>query len=179
MIEFVDIINQPYSGEFEERIYDVQSPWNSKFWSFIKFTNEDSEEWCGVFRGSPRNAKISKNRNEILILTSDYLWKLDSKNGEVIEFEDRPQYKNLAVAPNGDFILADDYHISWVGATLKDSKDLKSPIEMDMIKFKNWENEKLIIECEEFMNWERHLVLELDTINWIIEIKTPHNKSYI
>ena len=31
----------------------------------------------------------------------------------------------------------------------KDSKDLKSPILMDMIKFKNWNNEKLLIECDE------------------------------
>lgn len=35
------IINRPYSGEYEERIYDNNSPWNSQNWTSIKFTNED------------------------------------------------------------------------------------------------------------------------------------------
>jgi len=175
MIELVDIINRPYSGKFEERLYDNQSPWNSQSWTYVKFTNDDYLEWCGVFRGSPRKVEISKKRCEILILTSDYLWKLDSNNGEIIEFIDQPQYQNLTVAPNGDFILADFYNISRIDGALKDSKDLISPVQMDMVKFKNWENEKLIFECDEFMNWERHLVLELDSSNWTIEIKTPHN----
>jgi hypothetical protein len=175
MIELVDIINQPYSGEFEERIYDNQSAWNSQSWTYIKFTNDDFFEWCGVFRGSPRKAEISKRRKEILILTSDYLWKLNSYNGEVIELEDHPQYQNLTVAPNGDFLLADYYNVSRIDGTLKNSKDLTSPIQMDMIEFKSWEGEKLIIECDEFMNWERHVILELDSSNWTIKIKTPHN----
>ena len=178
MIEFVDIINRPHSGEFEERIYDIQSPWNSQSWSYIKFVTDDFSEWCGVFRGSPRIAELSKYKGEILVLTSDYLWRLDSKNGEVKEFEDQPQYHNLTVAPNGDFILADYYNISRIDGAIKDSKDLQSPIQMDMIKFKNWENEKLIIECDEFMNWDRHLTLELNSSNWTIEIKTPHNNVY-
>ena len=70
----------------------------------------------------------------------------------------------MTVAPNGDFILADYYSISRIEGTLKSAKHLQSPIRMDMIKFKSWKNEKLIIECDEFMNWERHLILELDLI---------------
>ena len=175
MIESVDIINRPYSGEFEERIYDHQSSWNSQSWTYIKFINQDYSEWCGVFRGSPRKAEVSKSKNEILILTSDYLWKIDTKNGDILEMEDQPQYQNLTVAPNGDFIVADYYNISRINGQLKDSKDLQSPVKMDMIKFINWEKEKLIIECDEFMNWERHLTLELNSLYWTIEIKTPHN----
>ncbi|MEO1548261.1 MAG: hypothetical protein AAFU74_16070, partial [Bacteroidota bacterium] len=106
MIAELDIINQPYSGELEERIYDNQSHWNSQSWTYIKFINQDYSEWCGVFRGSPRKAEISKSKNEILILTSDYLWKLNTKNGDILEMEDQPQYQNLTVAPNGDFIVA-------------------------------------------------------------------------
>ncbi len=107
MIESVDIIDQPYSGEFDERIYDDQSPWNSQSWTYVKFTNYDYSEWCGALRGSPRKAEISKSRCEILVLTSDYLWKLDSKNGDILELKDQPQYQNLTVAPNGVFVLAD------------------------------------------------------------------------
>jgi len=171
MIEFLNLITRPYSGEFEERIYDNESPWNSQSWTYVKFVNQDYSEWCGVFRGSPRKTEISKIRNQILILTSDYLWKLDAKNGDILEMEDRPQYQNLTVAPNGDFILADYYDIFRMDGQIKGLKVIQSPIQMDMIKFKSWEEEKLIIECDEFMNWGRHVILELNSLNWKIEIK--------
>lgn len=175
MIELIKIINQPYSGEFEERIYDHNGSWNSQYWTYVKFTNKDYSEWCGVFRGRPRNAEISKIKKEALILTSDYLWKIDTRNGETIEFEDTPKYQNLTVAPNGDFILSDYYSIYRVNGAIKDIKSLNSPIRMDMINFKNWEEQRLIIECDEFMNWERKVTLELDSSNWTIKIKTNHN----
>ena len=35
MIENCEIVNQPYSGEFEERIYDNQSAWNSSSWTVV------------------------------------------------------------------------------------------------------------------------------------------------
>ncbi|MGV6832053.1 MAG: hypothetical protein ACWA5P_10910 [bacterium] len=172
MIINCKIINQPDSGEFEERIYDIQSPWNSQSWAYIKFQNEDFSEWCGVFRGNPIKAEISKKKDEILVLTRDYLWKIDAKNGDVQEYEDQPQYSELTVAPNGDFIIADYYTISRIKGKLKDAKDLISPIKMDMIKFKNWESEILKIECVEFLNWDRQVILELDSSKWTIKIKT-------
>jgi len=33
---------------------------------------------------------------------------------------------------------------------------------MDSIKFQGWNNNKLLITCDEFLNWEHHLELELD-----------------
>lgn len=171
MIESIEIINRPYSGEFEERIYDIESPWNSQSWTYVKFTHDDYSDWCGVFRGSPIKAEISKIKSEILILTSDYLWKLDIKNGDILETEYQPQYQNLTVAPNGDFILADYYNISRITGKLKEAKSIISPIQMDMIKFMAWDKDKLIIECSEFMNWERQVILELDSSKWEIKIK--------
>lgn len=77
MIIKAEVINQPYSGEYNERIYDISSPWNSQSWAWIKFTNEDLTEWCGNFRGFPRDVAVSKKYNSVLVLTSDYLFKLD------------------------------------------------------------------------------------------------------
>jgi hypothetical protein len=177
MIKSAEIISQPYSGDFEERIYDLQSPWNSQSWTYVKFTTNDNLDWCGVFRGSPKAVVLSSLKEEILILTSDYLWKLDSKNGNISETLDQPQYQNLTIAPNGDFILADYYNIFRVTGRLIEPTELKSSIEMDMIEFKKWDNDKLILECDEFMNWERHVTLVLDSSNWSISIKTPHNNT--
>ena len=60
-----EIINQPYSGEFKKRIYDVESPWNSQSWTWIKFTDENMSETVGQFRGFPKEVKYSESRNEI------------------------------------------------------------------------------------------------------------------
>ena len=60
MINEAELINQPYSGQYEERIYDIPSTWNSQRWTWVEFFNDDFSEWCGVFRGSPRYVAISK-----------------------------------------------------------------------------------------------------------------------
>ena len=74
-IVIAEIINQPHSGQYKERIYDVQSPWNSQSWSWVRFTDESGNEFVGQFRGSPRSVKVSRLRNEIIVLTSDYVFR--------------------------------------------------------------------------------------------------------
>ncbi|WP_053405821.1 hypothetical protein [Persicobacter sp. CCB-QB2] len=171
MIKKAEIVNKPYSGEFEERIYDNASPWNSSNWTWIKFTDSDYNEWVGQFRGAPIQVAISENKNETLVLTSDYLFRLENKNGDLIEFEDQPQYHNLTTSPAGDFILADHYNINLINNRLKETVNISSPIEMDMIKFRKWKERKLEFTCDEFTNWDRHLVMELDADKLTIEIK--------
>lgn len=171
MIKKAEIVNQPYSGEFKERIYDIESPWNSSNWTWIKFTDSEYNEWIGQFRGSPRKVAVSEIKNETLILTSDFLLRLENVNGDVIEFEDQPQYHNLTTSPTGDFIIADYYKINVINSVLKETANISSPIEMDMIKFKQWNNRKLEFTCDEFTNWDRHLVMELDVDTLTIQIK--------
>lgn len=165
-----EIISQPYSGEYSEKVYDNKSPWNSRNWTFIKFINDDYFEWCGHFRGFPQKVAISKLRNLVLVLTSDYLYQLDSLTGNLINIEDQPQYTNLTVSPNGDFILADDYHLAKVTSSIKTKELIKSPISMDTIEFKNWNNSKLEFTCDEFLNWDRHLTMTFDSETNQIEI---------
>ncbi len=171
MIIDAEIINQPYSGEYTERIYDNQSAWNSQNWSWIKFTNEDFSEWCGHFRGSPKNVAISEKYSSVIVLTSDYLFQLDRDSGDLVEFEDQPQYQNLAASPSGDFIVADHYKIERFSSTISQKELLQSPIEMDMIKFGNWTDGKLNFTCDEFLNWDRHLKMQLNGKTFQILIK--------
>lgn len=171
MIIEVEIIDQPYSGQYEERIYDISSPWNSQNWTWVKFLNDDFIEWCGEFRGLPRNAAISKKHNHVLILTSDYLFQLDCLSTELMEYESQPQYMNLTVTPFGDFLVADYYSINIIESSLEDKKLLESPIEMDMIKFGRWTDNKLSITGDEFLNWDNNVELELDSETLKITIK--------
>jgi hypothetical protein len=171
MIIEAEIISQPYSGEYTERIYDNESAWNSQSWTFIKFTNDDYSEWCGQFRGFPKKVAISTIQDIILVLTSDYLFQLDRETGNLTDWEDQPQYQNLTVAPNGGFILADYYNFEKVSTSIKEKEPIESPIQMDIIEFKNWDKTKLEFTCDEFLNWDRHLTMTYDSDTNKIEIK--------
>ncbi|MFN8432182.1 MAG: hypothetical protein U0V04_19530 [Spirosomataceae bacterium] len=171
MIIEAEIISQPYSGEYTEKIFDNESAWNSQSWTFIKFTNNDYSEWCGQFRGFPRQVAISTFKNIILVLTSDYLYQLDRETGTLTDLEDQPQYQNLTTTPNGDFILADYYNFEKITTTIKEKELIESPIQMDIIEFKKWDNSKLEFTCNEFLNWERHLTMTYDSETNKIEIK--------
>lgn len=170
MIIEAQIINQPYSGEYQEIIYDKESAWNSQNWTFIKFTNDDNSEWCGQFRGYPIQVALSVKHFVVLVLTSDYLFQLDLGSGRLMESEDQPTYENLTSAPNGDFIIADSYKIEKVTTSIKHKDQIKSPIRMDLIKFKKWENSKLEFTCDEFLNWDRHYTMVYDSDRNKIEI---------
>lgn len=164
------IINRRYSGEYEERIYDNNSPWNSQGWTYIKFTNDDYSECCGVFRGFPKAVSISSIKNIILVLTSDYLYQL-SINGDQLDLEEQSQYRNLTVTPLGDFILADYYYVIRIINSIQHQEKISSPIEMDNIRFKTWNGPILEFTCDEFCNWNRHLNMIYNSETNKIEIK--------
>ncbi|REG88384.1 hypothetical protein C8P67_1382 [Flavobacterium aquicola] len=105
-----------------------------------------------------------------MVLTSDYLYQLDAETGNLTYFEEQPQYHNLTVAPNGDFIIADYYNFEKVTTTIKEREQIESPIQMDLIKFKKWNNSKLEFTCDEFLNWNRHLTMTYDSETKKIEI---------
>lgn len=170
MIIEAEIISQPYSGEYSEIIYDNESAWNSQSWTFIKFTSDDYSEWCGQFRGFPRQVAFSTVSNIVLILTSDYLYQLDRETENLTDLEDQPQYQNLTVSPNGDFILADYYTLEKVTTSIKNKEPIESPIQMDIIEFNEWDNAKLKFTCDEFLNWDRHLTMNYNSTTNKIEI---------
>lgn len=171
LIMKAEIIDQPYSGQYKERIYDISSPWNSGNWTWIKFENEDFNEWCGEFRGSPKGVALSKKYNNILVLTSDYLYQINCLSGELVEYESQSVYQNITVTPLGDFIIADYYCIEKIGSTLKEKKLLDIPIEIDGIHFKLWSENILTITCEEFLNTDKNVEMELDSETLEITIK--------
>src|SRR5690606_616440 len=104
-------------------------------------------------------------------LFRSYLFQLDIVTGNLTDLEDQPQYQNLTVAPNGDFILADYYNLEKITTTLNKKEKIESPIEMDLIEFKEWNNSKLEFTCDEFLNWERHLIMTYNSQTNKIEIK--------
>jgi hypothetical protein len=172
MIVKAEIISQPLSGKFDERIYDIPSRWNSQHWTWVKFVNDDFTEWCGEFKGQARGIALSTKSNIVLVLTSDYLYQLDCIGGDIMEYESDPLYQSLTVSPSGDFIIADYYSIEVIESTISEKKTIEGPLEMDMIKFLRWTNNKLSVRCYEIVNWDNHVELELDGDSFELNIKT-------
>jgi hypothetical protein len=149
MIHKAEIISQPDSGEYKEKIYDISSVWNSQEWTWIKFNSDDSEEWCGNFRGSPKDIAVSPKYNLILVLTSDYLFELDCITGELRAFDDQVEYQCLTVSPSGDFIIADFNDLYLLKTSILDRNSIHSPIDTYGIEFMGWNRGKLLIACED------------------------------
>jgi len=177
----IEIINQPYSGQYKERIYDIESVWNSQFWTWVKFTDDHSVETVGQFRGAPKEAKYSEFLNEFIVLTSDYVFRLNSNDLNIIETISQPEYQDLEVSPTGIYIFHNYYEVMKMNKSLSDMSEINGPFKMDDIRFKKWKGNILEFECEEFTNWERKETMELDTSKWKIKIKneTQHkNKAH-
>ena len=91
-------VSQPYSGEYEERIYDIESCWNSPEWTWIRFV-EDTSIWCGEFRGKYIGATFSEMKGIIIVVTSDYIFIIDITTKEIIDSERNFEYCDVTCTP--------------------------------------------------------------------------------
>ncbi|MUH35321.1 hypothetical protein D9O36_05670 [Zobellia amurskyensis] len=169
-----EIINQPYSGQYKERIYDVKSPWNGREWTWIMFTDELEVKTVGQFRGSPITVRVSEKKEEIVVLTSYHTYRLNIKL-DIIETADHPEFKGLEVSSCGTFIFHNSYEIEIMENSLLEMTLLESPFKMDLIEFRGWDDEKLVFECNEFANYARKAIMVLDSTDW--KIRTQKNAS--
>lgn len=155
-------IEQPCSGEYDEKIYDIESTWNSSDWTWIKF-EENNCVWCGEFRGKYRGAVVSEKLEIIVILTSDYMYVLDLESKEVIEYLQQPSYVEITCTPINDILLSDGYGLEiFKGRKISSIDTIVLPIHADCLKFGEYDGNILKMTCEEFCNWSNNVTLFLD-----------------
>ncbi|MCX2746172.1 hypothetical protein OO013_20000 [Mangrovivirga sp. M17] len=177
MIIATEIINQPYSGQYEERVYDIESPWNSQLWTWVKFIMDNGTEWVGNFRGEPHGVAISNKFNSCIVLTSDYLFLLDLKNGELIESDRNHTFTYLTTSPFGDYIIIDFYKIEKITDGLNNIIKIESPIEMDIIEVKGWNGNLLEFSCVELGVYDKEYFMQFDSETEEIKKITIHNNT--
>lgn len=166
-----EIISQPTSGEYEERIYEIQSNWNSPFWTWVKFNKENGDETVGQFRGFPKSVKISHSRNEVLVLTSDYLYSLDCDNFDLLETDIQTEYQGIEVSPKGEFILHTYFDIMKMEDSFNEIIEIELPFEMNSIEFKNWIGDILEFECESIENRVmKNMILDVEYLTVFMEL---------
>lgn len=169
MICKAEYIQQPYSGEYLEKIYDISSPWNSSDWTWIKFTSEDGV-WCGEFRGKYRGISFSGKLGIIVVLTSDYMYVLDINTTEIVGYYSQPQYMDITTSPNEDILVTDGYGIEmFVNSKVEDMETIVVPVQPDNLRFIEWKENILKVNCYEFLVWgkEIELYLDIETKEWL------------
>ncbi len=164
-------IQQPVSGEFEERIYDVESRWNSGEWSWIKFEEDDLSVWCGEFRGSYRGAVLSEKFGAVAVLTSDCLYVLDVGTGDVIDCESQSGYIEITCTPFGDILLNNGYALYiFKGKNIASLEYLDVPTCHDWLRFIGYEGNILKINCEEvYDNCNELLLMDCETLDITVD----------
>ena len=162
-------IQQPYSGEYTEKIYDIESCWNSSEWSWIRFEN-DNEIWCGEFRGKFRGVALSEKLQITVVLTSDYMYVLDSNTAEVIDYLSQPQYLDITITPLQDILITDSYGIEILkGNKLASIESIVMPIQVEDLQFEEYVGNCLRMTCYEFLAWDKRVELYLDcnSFKWV------------
>ncbi len=171
MILSAEHIEQPYSGEYNEKIYDIISPCNSANWTWIKFTDANSV-WCGEFRGEYRGVALSERLGIVVVLTSDYMYILDINMGEIIEYDSQPEYVDITTSPYGDIFITDGYSIEMLinnkSGKLETFVIPYIPVNPDNLSFEEWNDNILKISCYDFPTWNTvELYFDCLMMEWI------------
>lgn len=136
-------ISQPYSGEYRERIYEVSDSWNCDEWTWIKFFDE-TEYWCGQFKGKYIGAAISEKYRIAIILTEGCLYVLDTTTAEIIDYDVYGVYRGI-IKVSDDILISHSCGIQrFTDRTIAGLEDIEFPKgtdDPDSISFHEVNNE--------------------------------------
>ncbi len=162
MIISIEPISQPCSGEYEEKIYDIESCWNSQEWTWIKFV-EDTSIWCGEFRGKYIGATFSARKGIIIVVTSDCIFIIDIATKEIIDSDRNLENCDVTCTPLGDILLSGGYSLEILRSrTISSVETIVLPINADSLRFIEYKDNILEMNCYEFGNWSNNVTLFLD-----------------
>ena len=168
MIISAEHIEQPYDGEYFEKIYDIKSVWNSRDWIWIRFI-EESGEWCGEFRGSYKGVSISQKLGIVVVLTSDHMYVLDIDSAELIEYLSQPAYVGITASPLGDIFVTSGYNFAmFTTKKINDIKRIEIPVSPDSLEFIEWKEDILKMSCYKLLEWDEvELFFDCKSMQWI------------
>lgn len=170
MLEKVTIIEQPYSGEYKERIYDIKGSSNSSDWTWVKFEEDNDYSWCGEFRGKSIGVAFSKKLGIIVILTSEYMYILDLKSKELIEYKKSSEYTGITCTPLEDIILSSLYGLDFFkGKTISSIDTIVLPVHTKNIKFLEYDGKILRITGTDAENESHQVKFVFDCENLSIK----------
>lgn len=162
MLLNIEQISQPYSGEYEEIIFDIESNWNSSDWSWTRF-EEDTTIWCGEFRGKYIGATFSVPKGIIVVVTTDYIYVIDIVSKEMIDSERNFECTDITCTPLGDVLLSSGYGLEILKErTISSCEAIVLPVNADSLRFVKYRGNILEMNCDEYCNWSNNITLFLN-----------------
>ncbi len=167
---FAEFINQPTSGQFDEKSFDLDnSVWRSPHWCWVKFTTGSGQEWVGAFRGKSLKTSIANKISQVAVLTDYCICILDIDKREVIFSETQTQFRDIVSVPTEDrFLIADYYQVGTLDKDFK-FRVIQTDYDMDYITFKSYNGCKLIVELNKMPDNNR-VSGYVDTTEWTLTI---------
>ena len=166
MITRAEHIEMPMSGTYNERIYDIESAWNTADWCWIQFEEDSGESWCGEFRGKYLSCAIVKEYSFVAVLTSCYLYYVDIATYELIDHSANHLYRSLYTIPSGMVLITDGYDLEVLtGNHTNQMRQIDLPMKCDCLAFDKCEGNILRMTCEELAVWDSYeLYLDCNTL---------------
>lgn len=142
----------PISGDYEEILFDLPSPWREPLWNYVLFATSSGQKWCGGFRAKDKtNFLVTKfDRKEIACVVS-------GGHGYIIDIDKKTKISDLKSDMIQDIII-DNNSDSIIISTYWDIKRIDSdfnenilvmPKQVDGIIFKEIIDNKLSFEFTE------------------------------
>lgn len=161
---------QPESGAFEEVHFEQPTVWNSQVFSWVKFEDQEYQDWFGSFRGEPLgHLAISELTGNVMIPTEDGTYLVNINSRQLLKFYGvEHQIRSVLTAPNGrTFILASHGELY---RTNEEHELVHIPcqLNMDFIKLKSISGNNVEFEFEEIGIWSQTRGT-LNTETWRVE----------
>lgn len=165
-----ELTYQPESGAFEEVHFEQSTLWNSQVFSWVKFEDQEHQDWFGSFRGQTLgHLAISELTGNVMIPTEDGTYLVNINSRQLVKFYGvEHQIRNVITAPNDrTFVLASH---SELYRTNEEDELIHIPcqLNMDLIKLKSISGDKVEFEFEEIGIWNQTRGT-LNTETWKVE----------
>jgi hypothetical protein len=157
----------PKAGDYEELIFEFESPWRGYNWNYVLFTTTDHGEWLGMFRDNDlANFKVAELNNGTACIVS-------GGHGYIIDIDNKKKLKDLKtdriidVASDNEtdsFIISTWFDLTHVTKELEEV-EIKLPIQTDGIYFDKQIKRNLNLVIDEIgadMNKTKDFYIDLD-----------------
>jgi hypothetical protein len=142
----------PLSGDYDEILFDLPSPWRESSWNYVLFTTFNGQDWCGAFRARyGNNFLITKidGKGITCIVSGGHGYIIDIDKKIKITDIKTDMIQDITVDNKSDsFIISTYWDIRRIDLDYNEHV-LTMPEQADGINFKDLVGDKLNIEFTE------------------------------